>query len=104
MKHLATSTPIIGVETNRPVASTTPAPANPALPCSPAYRVLGKHSFNGSSGARWDTLSDSGWVWRAAASVEGTSSLLERLSQPAPVAPRRFAAPRGQRIPYPEAP
>ncbi len=56
------------------------------------------------SGARWDSVSDSGWVWRAAASIEGTSALLERLSQPAPVAPRRFVAPRGQLVPYPEAP
>jgi len=56
------------------------------------------------SGARWDSLPDSGWVWRAAASVEGTSSLLQRLSQPAPVEPRAFVAPRWRVVPYPEAP
>lgn len=56
------------------------------------------------SGARWDSVSDSAWVWRAAASVEETDSLIERLSQTPSPAPRPFVAPRGRRVPYPEAP
>jgi len=53
------------------------------------------------SGARWVTAEDSGWVWRAAASVEGVGALLQRLAQPA-AAP--VAVPGRTRLPFPESP
>ena len=58
------------------------------------------------SGARWDSdsVSDSGWVWHAAASVEGRADLMLRLSRAPETGPQTIG-PRGRRpVPYPEAP
>lgn len=55
------------------------------------------------SGAHWNAVNDSEWVWHAAASVEGVNSLLQRLSRVPTSAPRPFSSP-GHPVPYPEEP
>lgn len=55
------------------------------------------------SGAHWDYASDSGWVWRVAASQESATALLTRLAQPAPTA-TATAVRTPQRVVWPEAP